>query len=741
MASIFSRFGNFVKKNFQNTNLDFNKIIYNYLGQSIIWNPENDDTYINKGYMFNSTVYSIVNLITKTACMIPFQVYEVKNENELKRYKSLTNGLASGNSLQKAQMVRKHALAELSDTEIHQLLERPNPAQSYSSWIQEIIAFGKLTGNRYIYGIKPESGPNQAKWQELYVLPSQSVEINSNGIFEPVASYTLDYSGTYHMEAADVCHIKDFNPYYDGTGSHLYGMSPLKAGLRSLDANNEAVTTGVKYLQNQTSRGVLMSDEGDLNEVQAKQLKDKFRQQYQGSDNAGDIIITPKKLSWVNFGLNAADVSLIEQYNASIKDLCNIYQVPVQLLNNTDTSTYNNMVEAKKSLYQNAIIPELNKIKDELNRWLVPAYGEKLYLDFDYSNISELQEEMDSVVKQMTSAWWVTPNEKRQAMNFGVDEDSEEMNDYYVPVNLMPMKNDTIEDEVKSVDIDYNDIKTRTYETDGYYEDDKDEIRRDVFTTEQEAQRRADELGCDGIHEHTEDGQTIYMPCSTHEQYIEATGQDVKYETKPPSAIERGLKNKVKEHNEKYGDDSCKRTSYSTLQKVFNRGVGAFRTNPPNNRPNMNEDSWAYARVNSFLRVLRTGKYRGGKHDTDLLPACHPMSSKSMKIIKSFNNYPQGATNNAKRMIGWREKYGRDVVKGGTATGWRRASQLASRESLSLDTVKRIHSFLSRHKGNEVIAEQYRDEPWKDRGYVAYNLWGGKAMVSWAKRISERDEN
>jgi len=113
-----------------------------------------------------------------------------------------------------------------------------------------------------------------------------------------------------------------------------------------------------------------MSEEGDLNEVQAQQLKDKFRQQHQGANNAGDVIITPKKLSWVNFGLNASDVSLIEQYNASIKDLCNIYNVPVQLLNNTDSSTYNNMKEAKKALYQNAVIPELVKVRDELNRWL-----------------------------------------------------------------------------------------------------------------------------------------------------------------------------------------------------------------------------------------------------------------------------------------------------------------------------------------------------------------------------------
>lgn len=535
MASIFSRVGNILKKNFQNTNTEFNKIIYNYLGQSIVWNPEKDDTYINKGYMFNSTVYSIVNLIAKTASSIPFQVYEIKNENELKKYKAMTSGLMNGNILHKSLLQRKHALAELDDTDLHKLLERPNPAQSYSSWIQEIIAFGKLTGNRYIYGIKPESGPNQSKWQELYVLPSQSVEINSNGIFEPVSGYSLDYSGQYKIEADDICHIKDFNPYYDGTGSHLYGMSPLKAGLRSLDTNNAAVTTGAKYLQNQTSRGVLMSDEGDLNEVQAKQLKDKFRQQYQGADNAGDIIITPKKLSWVNFGLNAADVSLIEQYNASIKDLCNVYSVPVQLLNNTDTSTYNNMVEAKKTLYQNAVIPELNKIKDELNRWLVPSFGENLYLDFDYSNIAELQEEMDSVVKQMGSAWWTTPNEKRQAMNFGVDEENEEMNDYYIPANLMPMKNDIIEEEIKSIDIDlskmYDDMETDSHypmhETDSYH-DDKEEIRTDVFTTPVEAQQRANELGCAGTHSHTDNGETIYMPCATHEEYTELTGQEVK---------------------------------------------------------------------------------------------------------------------------------------------------------------------------------------------------------------------
>jgi HK97 family phage portal protein len=214
-----------------------------------------------------------------------------------------------------------------------------------------------------------------------------------------------------------------------------------------MTTNNEAVQTGVKYLQNQTARGVLMSDEGDLNEVQAQQLKDKFRKNFQGSDNAGDIIITPKKLSWVNFGLNASDVSLIEQYNASIKDLCNIYNVPVSLLNNTESSTFNNVKEAKKALYQNCVIPELNKIADELNRWLAPKYGEKLCIEFDYSSIPELQEETEKVVNQMSQAWWLTPNEKRAAMSYGTDEENEILNEYYIPANLIPTSGTDIDIE------------------------------------------------------------------------------------------------------------------------------------------------------------------------------------------------------------------------------------------------------------------------------------------------------
>jgi HK97 family phage major capsid protein/HK97 family phage prohead protease len=98
-------------------------------------------------------------------------------------------------------------------------------------------------------------------------------------------------------------------------------------------------------------------------------------------------------------------------------------------------------------------------------------------------------------------------------------------------------------------------------------------------------------------------------------------------------AVKKGLQKKVEDHNEEYGDDPAKRTNLRTLSAVFRRGVGAYKTNPGSVRPNVKSpEQWAYARVNSFLHALRNGKFRSGKHDTDLLPKGHPLSSDDRQI-------------------------------------------------------------------------------------------------------------
>ena len=95
-----------------------------------------------------------------------------------------------------------------------------------------------------------------------------------------------------------------------------------------------------------------------------------------------------------------------------------------------------------------------------------------------------------------------------------------------------------------------------------------------------------------------------------------------------PDKTITALENKVKEHNEEHGSAKSKRVTLGMLAKVYKRGIGAYNTNPQSVRPSVtSEEQWAMARVNSFLYAVRNGKFRSGKHDTDLLPDGHPMKT------------------------------------------------------------------------------------------------------------------
>ena len=109
-----------------------------------------------------------------------------------------------------------------------------------------------------------------------------------------------------------------------------------------------------------------------------------------------------------------------------------------------------------------------------------------------------------------------------------------------------------------------------------------------------------------------------------------------KPETKQVSAkVRKTLAEKAKKHNESV-TARTKKTSTRTLVAVFRRGVGAYQSNPQSVRPSVSSaEQWAYARVNSFLYVLKRGKFRGGKHDQDLLPAGHPQSARVWKRKKA----------------------------------------------------------------------------------------------------------
>jgi hypothetical protein len=96
--------------------------------------------------------------------------------------------------------------------------------------------------------------------------------------------------------------------------------------------------------------------------------------------------------------------------------------------------------------------------------------------------------------------------------------------------------------------------------------------------------------------------------------------------------------------------------------------------------------------------------------------------------FESFTDYPESATNAAKRALEWRD--GHPDQDCGTRVGWTRANQLANREPISEETIARMASF-ARHL-------QHEDVPYSEGcGGLMVDAWGGRAGIEWAQNKLE----
>jgi len=97
-----------------------------------------------------------------------------------------------------------------------------------------------------------------------------------------------------------------------------------------------------------------------------------------------------------------------------------------------------------------------------------------------------------------------------------------------------------------------------------------------------------------------------------------------------------------------------------------------------------------------------------------------------------------GMQSAARRAIKWKEE---GKAKGaGTAVGWTRAGQLSRGESLSLDTVKRMYSYFSRHEVDKKGKGFYDGPEFPSNGRIMWDAWGGDGGFSWSRTIVNREK-
>lgn len=408
-----------------------------WLGMTPIYRNWDERNYVQDGFLRNPALYSIVNRITSTAAVAPFAVYNIKNEVKAKRYKAWTGKNATPASIQKAMEIKSEAYELNTAHPLNQILEVPNEWQRQSEFIQTSIGFKLLTGERFIYMTKLDMGANAGKPTGLTNLPPQCMAVIGGQTMFSVDSYEMHIGKVIPIPKDLIIFSRYWNPTYDINGSHLRGLSPLRAANKLLDRMEATQDRSTIMLQAAGAAGLLFNKVAeDMTKEQADAIKRTVNTEILGVNNTSNIAVANGDIGYINFGLSAVDMDLLEQEKWSWEMLCNIYKVPPGLFMASANATDNNIREWNKQLISQAVIPCLSDMRDDYNEVALLFGDTSIYVDFDISVFPELQEDLNVLATRLDKAWYMTGNEKRIAM--GMDEDMVQpmLNTYLVPGGL-----------------------------------------------------------------------------------------------------------------------------------------------------------------------------------------------------------------------------------------------------------------------------------------------------------------
>ncbi len=338
-----------------------------------------------EAYRNNVIVYRCVNLIAQSASHVPWIV----SRNKRGSYERLLH----------------HP--------IYSLLKKPNPEKAGADFFGEVIASKLLYGNAYILAVLVDKRP-----REIYLLPASSVEL----ILDKGLAVAYRYLGhtdekIYPIDritrGSKILHLKNYHP----TNRH-YGLSCLEAASLPIDLHNQATHWNSSLLRNGARpSGALTLKDGYLTEEQFERLQEQLQEKFTGSSNSGKPLLLEGGLDWQEMSINPKDMDFIESKNSAAREIALAFGIPPQLLGINGDNTYSNMQEARLALWEETLIPLLDKLSDALGNWLSCWYQEEIIIDFDRDSISALTEKRENLWAKISHANFMTLNEKRSIVS------------------------------------------------------------------------------------------------------------------------------------------------------------------------------------------------------------------------------------------------------------------------------------------------------------------------------------
>ena len=426
----------------------------------------------SEGYMKNAIVYRCVNEIAKGASGVPFKICNAEGD-EIENHPAKT------------------------------LLNRPNPLQSYSEFMNALFGYLLLSGNSYM--LKVAGISNVPK--ELHLLRPDRITI-SGGRGAMPARYDYKVNGrteaVYDVDQdsgfSELKQTKLWNPLDD-----FYGLSPLNAAAVEVDQHNLSSKHNINLLNNgaRPSGAVIFKPKDSdgfatsLTAGQRQQLMTDLNNRFSGTDNAGRPMLLEGDFDWKEMGLSPKDMDFINLKHMSATDIAMCFGVPSQLVGVPDSQTYSNVAEARLALYEETILPMLSKVQSDINEWLMPQFSEDVFFKFDTDEIPALSERRKRIYENVIGAvkeGIMTRNEARERLGLNAIDGADGL---LVNASLFPLNEGLPDAPVEEED-------SKDYEL---YDDSK--ALSDIDSTPSKAMSQEAQRGLDWRKKHKRGGTQV----------------------------------------------------------------------------------------------------------------------------------------------------------------------------------------------------------------------------------------
>lgn len=321
---------------------------------------------------------------------------------------------------------------------LQKFIARPNPMQTWNEFVAQAKVYEQTFGEVFIMPVTP-IGFKVNEAEVAWVVPNWIITEKTTGkLFNQsttggiIEGYTISYGGfSTDIKPDQILRIRDVSVHVsDQADKMLHGMSrlyPLTNPISNIIASYEARNV---LITRKGALGILSNDGRDvggtipLRPDEKDELQNDF-QKYGMSKEQYQVIITNASLKWQPMTFPTKDLMLFEEITDDTRQIADCYDYPMYLLGFKEGSTFSNVGEAKKSLYQDAILPESQTFCDAISSFFQLPDGVKLKASYDHLEIFQRSRKDEAVVltavcKAFDIAYKnkvVTLQEWRSAMN------------------------------------------------------------------------------------------------------------------------------------------------------------------------------------------------------------------------------------------------------------------------------------------------------------------------------------